>query len=274
MSLRTLLSIWLLLLGFLLPSLAQAEDEETPAPSEEVIARAQTLLSEANAHYAAKRYDEANSAYQAAYDLTEAPGFLYNIAQSHRLAGQCRDAIEHYEEFLSLDPKTELRSKVEGFVAEMWTCLEEEKRVKEEKGLRGNPPADEGAGSEATVAGNQANPRRERRDSAGPSRLPLAGVTVAAAGVLALGTSAYFGLSARATSKEVESYNGQWGSAQEADEDEAQRFEKLAIVLGVAGTAAIAGGVATYLLTRERSGSRVAVIPSDGGLVFAFSSPL
>jgi tetratricopeptide (TPR) repeat protein len=253
----------------MLPSVAHADEEEAPpAPSEELITKAQTLLSEANAHYAAKRYDEAREAYQAAYDLTDAPGFLYNIAQSHRLAGQCRPAIEHYEEFLSLEPKTELRSKVEGFVAEMWSCLEKEKQEKEES-KQAPPDDDEGGMAAAGVV----RPKEER--GAGRlSRLPLVGVTVAGAGVLALATSAYFGLSARATSKEIESYNGLWGAAQEADEEEAQRFEKLAIVLGVTGTLALAGGLATYLLTREQRDSGVTVIPSDGGLVFAFSSTL
>lgn len=273
MILRRLLLLLLLQLGLMLPCVAHADEEEVPVtPSEEVITKAQTLLSEANAHYAAKRYDQAREAYQAAYDLTDAPGFLYNIAQSHRLAGQCRPAIEHYEEFLSLEPKTELRSKVEGFVAEMWTCLEKEEQAKEEA-KQAPPDADSASTGQNMGAAGVVRPKEERGSGA-LSRLPLVGVTVAGAGVLALATGAYFGLSARATSKEIESYNGLWGAAQEADEEEAQRFEKLAIVLGVTGTLAIAGGVATYLLTREQTGSGVAVIPSDGGLMFAFSSTL
>ncbi len=279
MMVRRLLWVLLVQIGLLLPSAAYADDTEpAAAPSEEVLAKAQLLLSEANAHYAAERYDEARQAYQAAYELTDAPGFLYNIAQSHRLAGQCRLAIEHYEEFLSLDGQTELRSKVEGFVAEMWICLEEEKRVLEEKEKSAQetslPTQVEGDNSGQPLVAAPASPGAERAGTGGPSRLPIVGITIAASGVLALGTSAYYGLSARARSKEVESYEGLWGTAQEADEKEAQRFEKLAIVLGVAGTVALAGGVATYLLTRERSGRSVAVIPSKGGLMLAFSSTL
>lgn len=247
-------------------------DEEAPAPpSEEVLIEAQSLLSEANAHYAAERYDEARVSYQAAYDLTKAPGFLYNIAQSHRLAGQCRAAIEFYEKFLSLDTKTELRPKVEGFVAEMWTCLDEEKKAKEDK--RAKAAAKNAKKDQDTAFSSNSKDttplQAERR-----SRLPLVGLALTGTGVLALGTGVYFGLSARSTSQDIESYAGPWGAAQESKEEEAQRFERFAIILGIGGTAAIAGGIATYLLTRSDEGQSIALTPSPGGAMLSYSSSL
>jgi tetratricopeptide (TPR) repeat protein len=256
-----------------------AEDEALPSPDEETLNQAQALLSEANAHYAAKRYDEARAAYQAAYDLTEAPGFLYNIAQSHRLAGQCREAIEFYEKFLSMDPKTTLRAKVEEFVAEMWTCLDAEKKARQEE----EKNASAAAGQSTLAAGGTASADESTlvvsgpasgTSSEGPSRLPLVGLGIAGVGVLALGSAAYFGLSARSTSQEIESFTGTWGPAQESDEQQAQRQERFAIILGIGGTAALAGGIATYLLTRNPNTPGLALVPAEGGLLLSYSELL
>lgn len=252
-----------------------AEDEAPATPGEETMNQAQALLSEANAHYAARRYDEARAAYQAAYDLTEAPGFLYNIAQSHRLAGQCREAIEFYEKFLSLDPKTTLRAKVEEFVAAMWTCLDAEKKARQAEDSKGSASAGQNAlAARASVSAGQ-SPRTARgAPSEGPSRLPLIGLGIAGAGVLALGSAVYFGLSARSTSQEIEAFAGTWGPAQESDEKAAQRHERFAIILGFGGTAALAGGIATYLLTRKANTPGIALVPTEGGVMLSYSSRL
>lgn len=277
MSLQTGIGICLVSALLSMPTLVHAQEEDAgPDKSEEVLTQAQALLSEANAFYAAERYDEARAAYQAAYDLTEAPGFLYNIAQSHRLAGQCRPAIEFYEKFLSLDPKTTLRSKVEGFVGQMWTCLEDEKKAAEanKEPEPSEPEPERAPEKSSTPEISTSEAIHTPRQSEGPSRMPIVGLAIAGTGVLALGTSVYFGLSSRSTSTEIESYAGPWGAAQEADEAEAQRFERFAIVLGVTGGAALVGGLATYLLTSDKGTSSVAVLPSEGGLLFAYSSSL
>lgn len=262
-------------LSLLGASTAYAEDE-TPPAEEEVLAKAQTLLNEANAFYAAKEYEQARASYQAAYELTQAPGFLYNIAQSHRLAGQCRLAIEHYEKFLSLDPKSSLRPKVEGFVQQMWTCLEREKKkeeqAKSEQDKTAAPKEVDGAPSnDDKEPAAQSFAATDGSGPGAPSRLPLVGLAVAGGGVLALGTSLYFGLQARSKSSEIEQHMGEWGPAQQATQDDAQSYENLAVVLGIAGGAALAGGIATYILFGGEDTRGIALLPSEDGLMFTFS---
>jgi tetratricopeptide (TPR) repeat protein len=251
-------------------------------PKEKIIDQAQKLLSEANAHYAAEEYSQAREAYQAAYDLTQAPGFLYNIAQSYRLAGQCRPAIEYYEKFLSLEPKTELRAKVEGFVAEMWTCLEREKAEAEAKRAESERLQDQSSAAQVvaqsdnagngTVGGLDASTAEP--ESAESSSLPTIGLVVAGSGVLVLGSAMYFGLSARSTSQEIESFRGMWGPEEEAKEEKAQEQERLSLILGLAGGAALAGGLVTYYLFGSQESSRVALLPSTDGVMFSFSSDI
>lgn len=104
--------------------------------------------------------------------------------------------------------------------------------------------------------------------------MPLLGLAIAGTGVLALGTSAYFGLKARSISQDVESIRSEWGPAQEADELEAQGAERIAILLGVAGGAALVGGIVTYLLSNEKGDQGLALIPSSDGAMLSFSSRL
>jgi tetratricopeptide (TPR) repeat protein len=251
-------------------------------PKEKMIDQAQKLLSEANAHYAAEEYSQAREAYQAAYDLTQAPGFLYNIAQSYRLAGQCRPAIEYYEKFLSLEPKTALRAKVESFVAEMWTCLQKEKAEAEVNRAESERSQDPSGAAQVAVPSDDAgngtsgglSASTAERESQESSPLPTIGLVVAGSGVLALGSAVYFGLSARSTSQEVESFEGMWRPEEEAKEEKAQGQERLSLILGLAGGAALAGGLVTYYLFDSRESSRIALLPSTDGVMFSYSSDI
>jgi tetratricopeptide (TPR) repeat protein len=258
--------------GLLLLFEASAQADDQGKPDDQAMVQARALLSEANALYAAERYEEARAAYEAAYELTLAPGFLYNIAQSHRLAKQCRSAIEFYEKFLAADPKTPLRGKVEGFVGKMWVCLEREKEAaaaeealqEDEKGAGELRPDD----TESSVVAVPVE-----AESRKPSRLPLVGLAVGGMGVLGLGTSAYFGLKARSTSNDIESFTAEWGPAQEAKEEAAQRDERLSIILGVAGGTALVGGAVLYFLTRdETSDQSLALQPTAGGATLSYST--
>ena len=59
------------------------------------------------------RYDEAIQEFEAAFRAEREPAVLYNIAQSHRLAGRAPEALKYYRLYLELDPDTAIRAEVQ-----------------------------------------------------------------------------------------------------------------------------------------------------------------
>jgi tetratricopeptide (TPR) repeat protein len=82
-------------------------------------ARAKRLFEQGQSHYDLGEYDEAIAAFREAYELSSAPALLFNIAQSHRLKGDCRRALQVYRHFVRLDPGSPQRSDAEAHIAKL-----------------------------------------------------------------------------------------------------------------------------------------------------------
>lgn len=247
------------------------------SPSKEQLAEAERLLREGNAHYAARRYDEAIASYRRAHELTGAPGFLFNIAQVHRVAGQCREAIDHYERFLAAEPKTPLRPKVERFLDELWRCVEARRKQEDQQAAATPPvtaPPTSATGADpppasapppvdgpATASGRGARPWR------------WVGLGAAAVGLATVGTGVYFGLEARAAADDTEGVTGEWQAEHEQREQAAARDERRAILLIAAGSAIVAGGALLFFLARggDEEAAPVALLPTDGGAALVWA---
>src|SRR4051812_14843514 len=80
---------------------------------------ARELFTQGQLHYSLGEYDEAIVQFRRAYELTAAPGLLFNIAQAHRLAGQCKRAIDVYRHFIRLAPESEYRAEADMHVASL-----------------------------------------------------------------------------------------------------------------------------------------------------------
>lgn len=248
-------------------------------PSARDLARADALLREGNAEYARKNYDQAIRAYQEAYDLTQAPGFLFNIAQVHRVAGNCSEAIAHYERYLAADPKTRLRRRVEAFIAEMWRCVEV--RRKSEKKAEPPPEAAHPAPEPPPPPAPTPEPSAARAAAASltaaapPPREPSAwrwvGLAAAAGGAIATGAGIFIGLEARSEAGRTEDFVGEWTPEDEAREEAAERDARSATILIAAGTVAVVGGVTLYLLTRHPREAAVIVTPASRGAALSFT---
>ncbi len=61
---------------------------------------ARVLYQEGLQLYRAGRYDDAIAKLDASYQLVAAPGLLYDLAQAHRLKGDCAGALRLYRDFL------------------------------------------------------------------------------------------------------------------------------------------------------------------------------
>ena len=87
-------------------------------------ARARTLFLQGQIHYSLGEYDDAIALFRQAYELTGAPGLLFDTAQAYRLKGECSRAVEIYRHFLRLAPASEQAREAEAHVNALATaCL-------------------------------------------------------------------------------------------------------------------------------------------------------
>jgi hypothetical protein len=99
-------------------------------PSPQAMSAAQALYAKATTAYNLGRFDEAVTLFSQAYEAWPHPDFLYNIAQSHRLSKNCKQALHFYKRFLSIkDQDTEAplpqkkREEVDRFITELTECV-------------------------------------------------------------------------------------------------------------------------------------------------------
>ena len=79
--------------------------------------RARDFTRTGNAHYEAGRYDEAEQAFREAYALSGRSGFLWNMAQCARLAGESHRALALYRRYLDAAPDGGQRTEAERWIA-------------------------------------------------------------------------------------------------------------------------------------------------------------
>src|SRR4051812_33273391 len=77
------------------PPQAQAQ---APVPGDTNAAR--THYERGTRFYDLGKYDDAVHEFEAAYEAKGDPAFLYNLAQSHRLAGHVDEALRYYRTYL------------------------------------------------------------------------------------------------------------------------------------------------------------------------------
>lgn len=87
---------------------ARAQDK--PADTK---AAAKEHYNRGTSYYDLQRYDEAAKEFEAAYQLKNDPAFLFNLAQSYRMAGNHERAATFYKTYLRYVPKAPNRADIE-----------------------------------------------------------------------------------------------------------------------------------------------------------------
>ena len=110
---------------------ARADEPVTITPP------AQDAKAEAKAHADAgvrwfnlQEFAKATEEYQKAYLLDPLPAYLYSIAQTQRLAGDCTKALRSYEAYLRTKPSAEQQTKAEANIARCEQELKDHPPVK------------------------------------------------------------------------------------------------------------------------------------------------
>src|SRR5688500_16592739 len=77
------------------------------------------LCYEGNTQNNLGRWKQAIDLFTQAYEVYNAPEFLFNIAQAHRQDGNCSDALFFYRRYLANKPNATNKAEVDGFIKEL-----------------------------------------------------------------------------------------------------------------------------------------------------------
>jgi tetratricopeptide (TPR) repeat protein len=116
------------LLALLLGVAAPARADETMSAKEH--------YNKGTSYYDLGRYAYAITEFEAAYQIKNDPAILYNLAQSHRLAGNAEQALRFYKTYLRRAPKGPFKSETESFIAQL------EQLVSQKNASQSAPPKD------------------------------------------------------------------------------------------------------------------------------------
>lgn len=235
------------------------------------------LFTEGQQRYAAGEYLVAADKFEAAYALDPDPAYLFNIAQAYRFGNACAKAATSYKAFLLEVPNPPNATKVQQYLDQSEECAKTQAAAEPAV-----PPT-----PDPVVAPPPPPPPPEQQHPGRAQR--MAGIGVAAVGVVVLGAAGYYTYKVHKYAVEREGFctkelaNGPtcpWTEEREARDNELAKLghtaQTRARVGWAVGGAALIGGVVLYVLGRdsERDGPSVAIVPQADGVMatggFAF----
>jgi tetratricopeptide (TPR) repeat protein len=98
------------------PTTAHAQRRGAVDPNQ---ARARELYQKGLTHYDLAEYDRAIEEFKQAYELSERPELLFNLAQTYRAKRETAQALHFYRTYLKLKPDAPNRAEVETRIAEL-----------------------------------------------------------------------------------------------------------------------------------------------------------
>jgi tetratricopeptide (TPR) repeat protein len=240
---------------------------------EEKRAKAKALYEKGLSHYHLGEFDSAISAFSSAYEISQAPGLLFNVAQSHRLKKDYEKATYFYTTYLRLKPDAPNRADVEARLEEMAKLIEDQKKMER------LPPEGTVTPDGNTAQNNAQTPPAEPIDKPDPDAakqaqtLMTAGLVTGGGGAVLVITGVVFGRMAKSAEDDLNALStnmGTWTQAQQERYENGRRNNKIAIVSFVAGGAAIATGATLYLLgMTKKKNATVAINPTANGTTVA-----
>jgi len=252
--------------------------------------RVRALSAQALQHYNLAEYDKAIAKFKQAYRLRALPEFLYNIAQAHRLAKHCRQALQVYKSYLREAPHARNRAKVLEHIEAMRACAatqplarapahKPEPVKKPTSQPKPKPPAPEPTVRPRPVARARLTspPTIEVESPRPPGRVAtLAGVGVVTTGVAAAVLAYAFSRNAADAERRISERfveGGEWQPADAALEQDGMRSARRARwSLATSGALVVSGAVLIYLGRRRHSSeSRFGVSASPDGATVMWS---
>jgi hypothetical protein len=212
---------------------------------------AERFAAQAKVRFDAQDYEGAIAGYGAAYRRHPSPGLLFNLAQAHRLRGNCATASLMYHEYLRAVPDSPHRAVAERHLEALADCSHRQTLG----GAAGT------GGGISLARDDDPRPGRGKR---------VAGVAVGVAGIALVATGAYL-----MSDDDGGGGGGGWSGPGDDDDDDDDsdqpgRSELVGAGLIGAGVAAVATGTTLYLLgrrdDRESRRASISITPTKGGV--------
>jgi tetratricopeptide (TPR) repeat protein len=237
---------------------------------------ARELYKKGMTHYELGAFDDAIVEFKRAYELTSAPGLLFNIAQVYRMKKDAEQAVYFYRTYLRLIPDAPNRADVEALIVENQAIVDANK-------ARQRAAAEAAAAAAAAAAPAApvlvtAPPPAEPPPPKRSWRVELwSGVGLAALGVGALAAGVGLGARSSSDAKQISNANAQgdvpWDTTKQALYRDGQNTATASTVTYVVGGAlAATGAVLLTLGLRDRARARsLAVAPTPHGVALVMS---
>jgi len=225
-------------------------------------------------HYNLGEFDPAVEEFKKAYELSNAPGLLFNIAQVYRAKEDFKQALYFYRTFLRLQPDAPNRADVDARIADLERMMAEKQKLQEAPPKETMSPTGEvKAEAKQTPPPMQSAPPVQQRDTSeagGGKTLEVAGLITAGVGVALLGTGIVFGISASGAQDDVNKAvqsGTPWTPELQQKYDDGQSAATKATAFMIIGGAAVAGGSLLYYLgwRKNNSDTQVSLAPLPGG---------
>jgi len=127
---------------------------------DDAVARAKRHFTQGQQAYAEGRFDKAYAEYEAGWKLTSRPGFLLNMAQAKRQAGELREARDLFRRFLIAKPDAAQRDEVISIISQIDVALAEE-GGEDPAGAADAPAEPEPSGDANAQAAGEAEPEED-----------------------------------------------------------------------------------------------------------------
>ena len=234
-------------------------------PKPDDVQRAAQLYDKGKRHFDIAEYSAAIAAWKEAYLLSSEPLLLFNIAQAHRLAGDCAQANRFYLNYKRVQPKPPNQAELD---SAMQKCA-------------GIAPA---TGDSGTTTATQPEPTPPPVEPTPPPVEPtpvvaqppphvdtayedqgrmyrLTGLAVGGAGVAAGIVGIVFALKASSKASEVEGkpQGTAWDKTLATTERDGKSAQTNARVFSAIGIGALAAGTALYFYGRSKSSVKIDV---------------
>jgi tetratricopeptide (TPR) repeat protein len=128
---RSMAGRWVLglLFGLSLALSAPCVSAQGKGAQTKISPEAKALFQEAEKSYRLGEYEKALEGYKKAYELTNRPSLLYNMAQCYRLLGDYEEAIRSYNFYLRDDPKSPKKAEVKKRITELEALVAQEEEA-------------------------------------------------------------------------------------------------------------------------------------------------
>lgn len=246
-------------------------------PKPDDVQRAAALYDRGKRHFDIAEYGAAIAAWKEAYLLSSEPLLLFNIAQAHRLAGDCAQANRFYLNYKRVQPRPPNQAELDSAMAK---CA-------------GVPPATGEPGTTTTVAPPTeptttpppldvppptepapTNPNQvDTVDTDQGRTLRLSGLAVAGAGGVATAIAIVYALRASDKADEIsnQSPGTTWSPTLEQTYSDGKSAQTRARVFGVIGALGIASGAALWWYGYSKRNVKVDVAVTPSGTKVSLS---